>query len=44
MIVFKFVKDKDLFELAYGRSLLQRMATSKYSKALEEATVKQMKL
>lgn len=43
MIVFKFTKDKDLFELAYAKGLLERMVSFRYSRVLEELTLKPMK-
>jgi hypothetical protein len=34
MLIFKFIKEKDMFELAYGKTLLERMTSQKYSKVL----------
>ena len=43
MLVFKVIKDKDLFELAYGKALVERMATLRYSRALEEVALRLMR-
>ena len=43
MVVFKFLKDKDVFELAYSRALLQRMSSEMYVREMEETVMSLMK-